>query len=94
MSTTDSFSPTMRPSIEVDNAEFILPRETGEGNHAQHGGGGEQQSSKRSPSPARAAKPAQAAQACLRWAVPLPRCAGEDKGAWREPGRTRERAAP
>ncbi|MGZ9089244.1 MAG: tRNA (adenosine(37)-N6)-dimethylallyltransferase MiaA [Rhodoplanes sp.] len=31
------------------------------------------------PSTADAAKPAQAAQACLRWAVPLPRCAGEDE---------------
>ncbi len=31
------------------------------------------------PSTAHAAKPAQAAQACLRWAVSLPRRAGEDE---------------
>ncbi len=31
------------------------------------------------PSTAYAAKPAQAAQACLRWAVPLARAAGEDE---------------
>jgi hypothetical protein len=35
---------------------------------------------KHAPSTADAAKPAQAAQACLRWAVPLPRNAGEDAG--------------
>jgi hypothetical protein len=41
------------------------------------------------PSTANAAKPAQAAQAaqaCLRWAVPLPRTAGEDE---RAPGAAR-----